>query len=336
MAHAAIAFAKASRRKRMMACTTSIGPGATNMVTAAAVAHVNRLPVLLIPGRRLRQPQARSGAAAGRGVRRRHGQRQRLLPSGVALFRPDHAARADRAGAEPGDGRADRSGRMRTGDARLLPGRSDGGLRLPRDVLRASVLHRQRRVAPDPREVADAAALLQAREEAALVMRRRRALFRRRAASCMDFCASRGIPVGETQAGKSATPADHPLAMARSASPAPAPPMRSPRKRTSSSASARVCGFHDWLLGPVQESGPPVHRDQRPAVRRSEAPGGAGRRRRARRAGRARRRARRLARRRAPGPTPPPRPRPTGMRPPPATSLRPMRPCRPTPKCSAR
>src|SRR5271167_3738449 len=50
MAHAAIAFAKASRRRRMMACTTSIGPGATNMVTAAAVAHVNRLPVLLIPG----------------------------------------------------------------------------------------------------------------------------------------------------------------------------------------------------------------------------------------------------------------------------------------------
>ncbi|HRJ69676.1 MAG TPA: thiamine pyrophosphate-binding protein, partial [Beijerinckiaceae bacterium] len=50
MAHAAIAFAKASRRRRMMACTTSIGPGALNMVTAAAVAHVNRLPVLLLPG----------------------------------------------------------------------------------------------------------------------------------------------------------------------------------------------------------------------------------------------------------------------------------------------
>src|ERR1700722_9297860 len=50
MAHAAIAFAKASRRRRMMACTTSIGPGATNLVTAAALAHVNRLPVLLIPG----------------------------------------------------------------------------------------------------------------------------------------------------------------------------------------------------------------------------------------------------------------------------------------------
>lgn len=50
MAHAAIAFAKATRRRRMMACTTSIGPGATNMVTAAAVAHVNRLPLLLLPG----------------------------------------------------------------------------------------------------------------------------------------------------------------------------------------------------------------------------------------------------------------------------------------------
>jgi 3D-(3,5/4)-trihydroxycyclohexane-1,2-dione acylhydrolase (decyclizing) len=50
MAHAAIAFAKAHARRRIMACTTSIGPGASNMVTAAAVAHVNRLPVLLLPG----------------------------------------------------------------------------------------------------------------------------------------------------------------------------------------------------------------------------------------------------------------------------------------------
>ena len=50
MAHAAIAFAKASKRRRAMAVTSSIGPGATNMVTAAALAHVNRLPVLLVPG----------------------------------------------------------------------------------------------------------------------------------------------------------------------------------------------------------------------------------------------------------------------------------------------
>lgn len=50
MAHAAIAYAKTKRRRRAMAVTSSIGPGATNMVTAAALAHVNRLPVLLIPG----------------------------------------------------------------------------------------------------------------------------------------------------------------------------------------------------------------------------------------------------------------------------------------------
>jgi 3D-(3,5/4)-trihydroxycyclohexane-1,2-dione acylhydrolase (decyclizing) len=50
MAHAAIAYAKAHMRRRMMAVTSSIGPGATNLVTAAAVAHVNRLPVLFLPG----------------------------------------------------------------------------------------------------------------------------------------------------------------------------------------------------------------------------------------------------------------------------------------------
>jgi 3D-(3,5/4)-trihydroxycyclohexane-1,2-dione acylhydrolase (decyclizing) len=50
MVHAAAGFAKASFRTRTLACTTSIGPGATNMVTGAAAATVNRLPVLLLPG----------------------------------------------------------------------------------------------------------------------------------------------------------------------------------------------------------------------------------------------------------------------------------------------
>ncbi|MEK9936928.1 MAG: 3D-(3,5/4)-trihydroxycyclohexane-1,2-dione acylhydrolase (decyclizing), partial [Rhodobiaceae bacterium] len=50
MAHIAIAYAKQMQRRRMMAVTTSIGPGATNLATAAALAHVNRLPVLLLPG----------------------------------------------------------------------------------------------------------------------------------------------------------------------------------------------------------------------------------------------------------------------------------------------
>ena len=50
MVHTAAAFAKASFRLRTLACTTSIGPGATNMVTGAALATINRLPVLLLPG----------------------------------------------------------------------------------------------------------------------------------------------------------------------------------------------------------------------------------------------------------------------------------------------
>jgi 3D-(3,5/4)-trihydroxycyclohexane-1,2-dione acylhydrolase (decyclizing) len=50
MVHAAAAFAKATRRRQTMACTASIGPGSTNMITAAAGATINRLPVLLFPG----------------------------------------------------------------------------------------------------------------------------------------------------------------------------------------------------------------------------------------------------------------------------------------------
>ncbi|MGW2311206.1 thiamine pyrophosphate-binding protein, partial [Actinomadura luteofluorescens] len=50
MVHAAAGFARMSDRLSALACTTSIGPGATNMVTGAALATVNRLPVLLLPG----------------------------------------------------------------------------------------------------------------------------------------------------------------------------------------------------------------------------------------------------------------------------------------------
>ena len=50
MVHTAAAFARMSNRTRTLACTTSIGPGATNMVTGAAGATINRLPVLLLPG----------------------------------------------------------------------------------------------------------------------------------------------------------------------------------------------------------------------------------------------------------------------------------------------
>jgi 3D-(3,5/4)-trihydroxycyclohexane-1,2-dione acylhydrolase (decyclizing) len=50
MVHTASAFAKMNNRLRTFACTSSIGPGATNMITGAATATINRLPVLLLPG----------------------------------------------------------------------------------------------------------------------------------------------------------------------------------------------------------------------------------------------------------------------------------------------
>jgi 3D-(3,5/4)-trihydroxycyclohexane-1,2-dione acylhydrolase (decyclizing) len=50
MVHAAVAYAKTRNRMQTLACTSSIGPGATNMVTGAATATINRLPVLLLPG----------------------------------------------------------------------------------------------------------------------------------------------------------------------------------------------------------------------------------------------------------------------------------------------
>jgi 3D-(3,5/4)-trihydroxycyclohexane-1,2-dione acylhydrolase (decyclizing) len=50
MVHAASAYARQKNRLQTLACTSSIGPGATNMVTGAALATINRLPVLLLPG----------------------------------------------------------------------------------------------------------------------------------------------------------------------------------------------------------------------------------------------------------------------------------------------
>src|SRR6201988_285015 len=50
MVHAAVGYARMRNRLGALVCTSSIGPGATNMVTGAALATVNRLPVLLLPG----------------------------------------------------------------------------------------------------------------------------------------------------------------------------------------------------------------------------------------------------------------------------------------------
>ena len=136
MALAAIGYAKAMHRRRMMACTTSIGPGATNMITAAAVAHVDRLPVLLLPGDVFASRRPDPVLQQVESFRRRHGIGERLLPPGVALLRSHHPARADPHRTAARAVGADRSGGVRPGDAGIVPGRAGGGVRLSRAVLR--------------------------------------------------------------------------------------------------------------------------------------------------------------------------------------------------------
>ena len=69
MVHAAVGFARMRNRLQALACTASIGPGATNMVTGAALATINRIPVLLLPGDVFATRVARPGAAGAGGAR---------------------------------------------------------------------------------------------------------------------------------------------------------------------------------------------------------------------------------------------------------------------------
>jgi 3D-(3,5/4)-trihydroxycyclohexane-1,2-dione acylhydrolase (decyclizing) len=73
-------------------------------------------------------------------------------------------------------------------------------------------VHRQRRIAPDPREVEEAAALLKEAKKPFVVCGGG-VLYSDAERELLEFCVKRGLPVAETQAGKSATPADHPLAL---------------------------------------------------------------------------------------------------------------------------
>ncbi len=211
MAHAAIAFAKASRRKRMMTCTSSIGPGATNMVTAAAVAHVNRLPVLLIPGdvfaNRRPDPVLQQVEDFGDGTVSANDCFRPVSRYFDRITRPEQIVPA-----------LNRAIAVLTDPAECGP----VTLAFCQDVQTEAYdypasffeerVHRQRRVAPDPLEVSEAAALL-SRANKPLVVCGGGVLYSEAESELIHFCAGRGIPVGETQAGKSAIPVDHPLAM---------------------------------------------------------------------------------------------------------------------------
>ena len=208
MAHAAIAYAKARNRKRVMAVTSSIGPGATNMVTAAALAHVNRLPVLLLPGdvfaNRVPDPVLQQVEDFQDGT-----------VSANDCFRPvsryfDRITRPEQ---------------LLTALPRALATLVDPAecgpatLALCQDVQaeawdypeaffrpRTWVMRRQR---PDPRELGRAAEALRA-AKAPLLIAGGGIHYSGACDALAAFAERRGVPVAETQAGKSALPWTHP------------------------------------------------------------------------------------------------------------------------------
>ncbi len=208
MAHAAVAYAKAMRRQRMMACTTSVGPGATNMVTAAAVAHLNRLPVLLLPG----------DTFASR------------LPDPVLQQVEDFSDPAVTANDcfKPVSRYWDRITRPEQllqslpQATSVLTDPVDCGpvtLALPQDVQAeawdfpesffAPSIHRRLRPAPDQHQLQAAIALL-ARSSRPLIIAGGGIHYSAACSTLADFVERYQIPVAETQAGKGCLPWDHP------------------------------------------------------------------------------------------------------------------------------
>lgn len=211
MAHAAIAFAKASRRRRMMAATSSIGPGATNMVTAAALAHANRLPLLLLPGdvfaNRRPDPVLQQIEDFGDGTVSANDCFRPVSRYFDRITRPEQIIPA-----------LERS-------LAVLNDPADCGpvtLALCQDVQAEAYdfprsffeerLWLPRRIGPDAHELARAIEwLMEARKP--LVIAGGGVLYSEAEKELLQFAEALGIPVAETQAGKSAMPDDHRLAM---------------------------------------------------------------------------------------------------------------------------
>lgn len=211
MANAAIAFAKASFRRRFMACTTSIGPGALNMVTSAALAHVNRLPVLFLPGdvfaNRRPDPVLQQVESFGDGT-----------ISANDCFRPvsryfDRISRPEQI--IPALRRA----------MQVLTDPADCGpvtLSLCQDVQAEAYDYPEnffdekvwvpRRVEPDLDELATAIAALKEAKKP-IIVAGGGVLYSEAGKELGDFAERHGIPVVETQAGKSALPHSHSLNM---------------------------------------------------------------------------------------------------------------------------
>jgi len=211
MAHAAIAYAKASFRRRFMACTTSIGPGALNMVTAAALAHVNRLPVLLLPGdvfaNRLPDPVLQQVEDFGDGTVSANDCFRPVSRYFDRITRPEQIIPALR-----------RAMQVLTDPAECGP----VTLSLCQDVQAeaydypesffAEKVWTPRRILPDADEFAQAAAAIKLSSKPVLIAGGG-VLYSEASEALASFAEAHGIPVMETQAGKSALPHDHRLNM---------------------------------------------------------------------------------------------------------------------------
>jgi 3D-(3,5/4)-trihydroxycyclohexane-1,2-dione acylhydrolase (decyclizing) len=211
MAHAAVAYAKASYRRRFMACTTSIGPGALNMVTAAAMAHVNRLPVLLLPGdvfaNRLPDPVLQQIENFGDGTATVNDSFKPVSRYFDRITRPEQIVPA-----------------LRRAMA-VLTDPADCGpvtLSLCQDVQAeaydypesffAEKVWNIRRTMPDADEFATAAAAL-LRATKPVIIAGGGVLYSQATDMLATFAQRYGVPVVETQAGKSSLPHEHPLNM---------------------------------------------------------------------------------------------------------------------------
>ena len=209
MALAAIAYAKAMRRRRMMAVTSSIGPGATNMVTAAATAHVNRLPVLLLPGDVFasRRPDP---------VLQQVEDFEDATISANDCFRPvsrffDRIARPEQLLTALPRAMAVLTDPAQCGPVTiaLCQDTQAEAFDFPESFF-APRLWRIRRPPPDAAELADAVTLLRA-ARAPLIIAGGGVHYAGATGTLARFAETHAIPVTETQAGKSALPHDHPL-----------------------------------------------------------------------------------------------------------------------------
>ncbi|MDF2980794.1 MAG: iolD [Devosia sp.] len=211
MAHAAIAFAKASFRRRFMAATSSIGPGATNMVTAAALAHVNRLPVLLLPGdvfaNRAPDPVLQQVESFGDGTVSANDVFRPVSRYFDRITRPEQIIPA-----------LNRAMQVLTDPAECGP----VTLSLCQDVQAeaydypeaffAERVWTPRRPMPDANELDAAVAAIRTAEKPVIIAGGG-VLYSEAAEGLRAFAERHGVPVMETNAGKSSLPHDHPLNM---------------------------------------------------------------------------------------------------------------------------